>query len=164
MSHAFSAVLLIVSLAFLGCRRSDEDDGRARPANVTNAAADTSAPAAATTASPATGADAALASAAALDEDANPTGDTAGAVVEDAEDAGGDEEVEPAPLEALAPLPVGTTALRERLVSEIGAGLPVAILPTAIGVAAMSSDGVRGALLSTGEVRWALVDDAAQVI
>lgn len=75
-----------------------------------------------------------------------------------------EEAVEPEPLERLEPLPPGTTPLSARLVAEIGAGLPVAILPTPIGLAAMSSDGVRGALLTSGEVLWALVDEVADVV
>lgn len=102
--------------------------------------------------------------------------DAAGAAPEDGVAAGdaprGDDggapddgvEAEPETLEELAPLSAGTGPLEARLKAEIGAGLPVAILPTPIGLAAMSSDGSRGALLTSGEVLWALVDDYAHVV
>lgn len=87
-------------------------------------------------------------------------------------------DTEPAPPEVAAPAPAvaprptsdlprlspGSLPLEARLVAEVGQGLPVAILPTPVGLVAMSSDGARSVLLVEGDVPWALVDNAAGVV
>ena len=62
------------------------------------------------------------------------------------------------------PLSAGAGALEERILAEVGAGKPVAILAWYDGLIAMSSDGARIRLLAPGPTEWALVDERARVI
>ena len=50
------------------------------------------------------------------------------------------------------------------LAREVGAGLPVAIVPTAAGLLAVSADGARQRVLIPGPIRWATVDARASVV
>jgi hypothetical protein len=61
-------------------------------------------------------------------------------------------------------LPAGEDPLFDRIGRTIGQGLPVAIVPTIEGLAAVSADGSRWTLLHKGIVPWAVVDERARVI
>lgn len=58
----------------------------------------------------------------------------------------------------------GAATLGAALAAEIGAGVPVAIVPTPEGLKAISADGARQRTLVPGPVRWALVDARASVV
>jgi hypothetical protein len=58
----------------------------------------------------------------------------------------------------------GGTDLAAVLEKEIGAGVPVAIVPGAKGLRAISADGARERTLAPGPVPWALVDARADVV
>lgn len=61
-------------------------------------------------------------------------------------------------------LPGGEDSLFDRVARVVGQGLPVAIIPTIEGLAAVSADGERWTLLHKGRVPWAVVDERARVI
>jgi hypothetical protein len=58
----------------------------------------------------------------------------------------------------------GGGTLAAALTREVGAGLPVAIVPSAEGLRAVSADGARQRLLVPGAIRWAMVDNRADVV
>ncbi len=58
----------------------------------------------------------------------------------------------------------GGGSLADELTREVGAGLPVAIVPAAGGLLAVSADGARQRLLVPGAIRWAAVDNRARVV
>jgi hypothetical protein len=57
-----------------------------------------------------------------------------------------------------------TPSLESELLTKIGTGGSVAILPCPEGLVATSADGARRRVLAPGPVEWALVDNRAQVI
>lgn len=69
----------------------------------------------------------------------------------------------PAPV-ANTPPSTGAATLGAALTREVGAGLPVAIVPGTAGLRAISADGARTRTLVPGPVPWALVDNDAGVV
>lgn len=55
-------------------------------------------------------------------------------------------------------------SLGAALEREVGAGVPVAIVPTPAGLLAVSADGARQRVLVPGPIRWATVDNRAGVV
>src|SRR5688500_13791757 len=58
----------------------------------------------------------------------------------------------------------GAASLGAILTREVGAGVPVAIVPSPDGLKAVSADGARQRTLVPGAMRWAIVDARAGVV